>query len=87
MKTKKEIIKELFKNPILARYPLDEFWFDWGFKKAVDEIIKDIKDLKFTGKFKGIDKENDKAYRKGYNNALKDLKERIENVNRQRNNR
>lgn len=37
------------------------------------DIIKEIKKLKFTGKVKAIDYETDLAYRKGYNQAIKDV--------------
>ncbi|MCK5625031.1 hypothetical protein KAI04_04265 [Candidatus Pacearchaeota archaeon] len=36
-------------------------------------VCKEIKKLKFTGKFKGIDEPTDRAYQKGNNDVLKEL--------------
>lgn len=51
---------------------------DTCIQKAKELFKKKINDLKFKGRFKGIDKETDMAYRKGNNNVLKELLKELE---------
>lgn len=49
-----------------------------AFKEAQEMFLKMIDSLKFKGRFKGIDEETDRAYRKGTNDVLEELKKQVE---------
>ena len=51
---------------------------DTCIQKTKELFKKKIEDLKFKGRFKGIDKETDMAYRKGNNDVLKELLKELE---------
>ena len=48
-----------------------------GYQLAEQNFQKMIDDLMFKGRFKGIDEETDKAYQKGNNDVLKELKKQM----------